>query len=71
MNLVIYNPLEEFESKFKDLHAQYTNEFFERLVQQSGIDIERNRATVQLYNEYKENLAKLKKKLNWLRFFRG
>lgn len=70
MNSVIYNPLEEYESKFKNLHSENTNNFFEKLVQQSGIDIEKNRETVRLYNEYKENLAKLKKKLNRLRFFR-
>ena len=39
-------------------------------MKQSGIDIELNRETVRQYNEYKENLARLKKKLNWRRFFR-
>jgi len=70
MNSVIYNPLEEFDKKHKDAHSKKTNEFFEELVQRSGIDIEQNRKTVMLYNEYKENLSKLKKKLNWLRFLR-
>lgn len=70
MDSVIYNPLEEFESKYKDKHFECTNNLFENLVQQSGIDIEKNRATVKLYNEYKENLTKLKKKLNWWRFLR-
>ena len=35
MNTVIYNPIEEFESKFKNAHAEHTNQFFEKLVQQS------------------------------------
>ena len=70
MNSVIYNPLEEFVSKFKNIHEQHTNEFFEKLVQESGINIEKNKETVRLYNEYRENLAKLKKKLNWWRFLR-
>lgn len=70
MNSVIYNPLEEFENKYCILHNDNTHKFFEELVQQSGIDIEKNRETVRLYNEYKENLTKLKKKLNWLRFLR-
>lgn len=70
MDSVIYNPLEEFDSKYKNLHGENTDNFFENLVKQSGIDIEQNRATVKLYNEYKENLSKLKKKFNWLRFFR-
>ncbi len=70
MNAVIYNPLEEFQTIYKDKHSENTSNFFEKLVQQSGIDIEKNRKTVQLYNEQKENLVKLNKKLNWWRFFR-
>ena len=70
MNTVIYNPLEEFDKKYKDTHCENTNKFFDNLVQQSGIDIEQNRETVRLYNEYKENLFNLKKKLNWWRFLR-
>jgi len=70
MNAVIYNPLEEFETKHKDAHAKRTTEFFEDLVRESRIDIEQNRKTVKLYHEYKENLIKLKKKLNRWRFLR-
>ena len=70
MNTVIYNPLEEFDKKYKDTHSENTKKFFDNLVQQSGIDIEQNRETVRLYNEYKENLFNLKKKLNWWRFLR-
>ena len=70
MDTVIFNPLEEYENKFKDLHFEKTNLFFEQLVQQSGVDIEQNRATVKLYNNCKKDLLKLKKKLNWLRFLR-
>ena len=70
MNSVIYNPLEEYESKYKNTHFEKTNQFFDNLVQQSGIDIEKNRGTVRLYNEYKDNLAKLKKKLFWMKVLR-
>jgi hypothetical protein len=70
MNTMIFNPLEEFESKYKNLHSDNTTKFFENLVQQSGIDIEQNRETVRQHFELKDNLAKLKKKLNWLRFLR-
>ena len=62
MNSVIYDPLEEYESKYKANHFANTNQFFEKLVEQSGIDIEKNRATVKKYNELKENLAQLRKK---------
>jgi hypothetical protein len=70
MNSIIYNPLEEFESKYKAKHSENTNQFFDKLVQQSGIDIEKNRETVRLYNEYKENLAKMKRRLFWWKFLR-
>lgn len=70
MTAVIYDPLEEYEQKLKDLHAEKTKQFFDALVERSGVDIAQNRETVRLYNEYKENVSKLKKKLNWRRFWR-
>lgn len=70
METVIYNPLEEFEKKYKEAHFENTNKFFENLVRQSGVDIEKNRETVRLYNAYKEDLSELKKKTKWWRFFR-
>ncbi|MBE6712600.1 MAG: hypothetical protein E7580_03645 [Ruminococcaceae bacterium] len=70
MNSVVYDPLGEFESKYRNLHSDLTNRFFEDLVQKSGVDIEQNRATVKQYDEYRENISKLRKKLNWLRFWR-
>ena len=70
MNAVIYNPLEEYETKLKDLHRKETEAFFEDLVKQSQVNIEENRETVKQYHFYLENVKKLKKKLNRLRFFR-
>lgn len=70
METAIFDPLEEFDKKYRSLHSEKTVEFFDELVRRSGLDIERNCETVRLYNEYKENLKKLKRKLNWRRFFR-
>ncbi len=70
METVIYNPLEAYETRLKDLHGANTEKFLKELVQRSGVDIEKNRETVSQYNEYKENLSKLRKKLNWRRFWR-
>ncbi len=70
MNSVIYNPLEEFDSKYRSLHEENTKRFFDDLVKKSGVDIEQNRETVRQYHEYKEHWKKLKRKCNWLRFFR-
>lgn len=70
MNSVIYNPLEDYEQKLKEAHLNRTSAFFEELVKQSAVNVEENRKTVEQYNIYKENLRKLKKKLNLWRFLR-
>ena len=70
MNSIIYDPLQEFESKYRDKHSDNTDKFFDDLVQKSGVDIEKNRETVRLYNEYKENLAKMKRRLTWWKVLR-
>ena len=70
MDTIIYNPLEDYQNKFKELHFQKTSEFFESLVEQSKVNIEENRETVRQYNLYKENLAKLKRKLTWFKVLR-
>lgn len=70
MNAVIFNPLEEFVDKHKDTHLANVEKLFDSLVKQSGVDIEQNRQTVQLYQEYMQNLVKLRKKRNWYRFLR-
>lgn len=70
MNAVIYNPLEDYEKRLRGLHIEKTNQHLDALVKQSGVDVEQNRQTVNLYNQYKENLVKLKKKLTWLKVLR-
>lgn len=70
MNAVIFNPLEDYEKKLKAEHLANTEAYFQALVEKSKVNIAENRATVQQYHFYLENLKKLKRKLNWLRFFR-
>ena len=70
MNEVVYKPQEEFDQKYKDLHLEKTKAFFGELVSRSGVQIDANRETVRQYEEYKDNLVKLKKKLNLWRFLR-
>lgn len=70
MDSVLYNPLEAYETRLKDLHGANAERFFEELSQRSGVDVEKNRETVRQYNEYKENLQNLRKRLNWRRFWR-
>lgn len=70
MNSMIYNPQEEYDNKFKALHADNTNKFFNDLVSGAGVDIEANRRTVKEHNALMESLKKLKKKLFWWKFLR-
>ena len=70
MNSMIYNPLEEFDSKFKDLHLDHTKKYLDDLVKRSEVDIEENRRTVKEYLALKEALVKIKRKYNLWRFLR-
>ncbi len=70
METLIYNPLEEYNGKYKEAHFEKTADFFENLTRKSGVDIEENRETVRVYNECKENLNAFLKKLNRWRFLR-
>lgn len=70
MNTAIYDPLEEYEQRLKALHTANTEKYLDELVKRSGVDVLQNRETVRLYNECTSNSAKLRKKLNWLRFLR-
>ncbi len=70
MNGVIYEPLSEYLNKYKLSHSQSTDTFFNALVERSGVNIDENRQTVSKYNELTENLKKLKRKYNLLRFLR-
>ena len=70
MDSMIYNPQEEYDSKFQSLHSDNTKKYFEELVRKSAVNIEENRKTVKEYNELKENLSKIKRKLNLWRFLR-
>ena len=70
MDSVIYNPQEEYEAKYKNLHIKNTEEFLEELVKKSAVNVEENRETVRQYENYMENLKKLRRKYNLFRFLR-
>lgn len=67
---MIYNPLQEFDSKFKNLHLEHTKKYFDDLRQRSNVDVAQNQKTVKEYNELKEHLSKLRLRCNWLRVLR-
>ncbi|MBR3893727.1 MAG: hypothetical protein IKJ35_01120 [Clostridia bacterium] len=67
MNSMIYNPLEDYDKKFRDLHFDKTTEFFNALVARSGVDIEANRKTVAEYDAVGKRLRKIRRKRTlWL-----
>lgn len=70
MDSMIYDPLEEFDGKFKDLHRENAERYFDDLVKRSAADIEANRKTVREYHEQKERLAAITKKLRLWKFLR-
>ena len=70
INSMIYDPLAEYESKFRSLHSEKAEKFFDALREKSGIAVEENRTTVKKYHECNDNLKKQKKKLNLFRFLR-
>ena len=67
---MIYNPLEDYQDKYKPAHSQKVAAFFDQLVAKSRVDIEENRRTVNEIAKYREQLKQLKRKRNWLRFLR-
>ena len=67
---MIFNPLEEYEQKFKNLHLDNAKKRLDDLVKVSGVDIAENKKTVKEYTELKEKLSKIKKKFNLWRFLR-
>lgn len=67
---MIYDPLKEFETKFKDLHRTNTEQYLNGLVARAGVNIEENRKTVRQYRILKDRLAKLRRSCNWWRFLR-
>lgn len=62
MDQMIFNPLEDYEKKFKDAHAANAQQFFQELTQRSGVSPEENRATVQEYNTQQEKANTVRNK---------
>ena len=70
MDSMIYSPLDDFESKYKALHAEETNRYFDSLAKRSGVNIEENRRTVKEHRLQSEALEKLRKRLRLWKFLR-
>ncbi len=70
MDSMIYNPLEEYEQRFKAAHIEAAGEFFDSISRRCSVDIEENRRTVKLYEKYDNALKTIRKKYNMWRVFR-
>lgn len=64
----IYEPINEFDSKYRDLHAKNVSNYFENLVKESGVNEEENIETVKeirsLEKELKIAENRIKKQKN-------
>ncbi len=70
MEELIFEPEQDFNTKYCPRHMALTERFLDDLTIRSGIDIEENRHTVKQYHLFQDNLKKLKRKLNWFRVLR-
>lgn len=67
-NIYIDHPLKDYEIKYKELHKDNTNTFFNKLVEKSGIDIEGNRVTVSQIRELEKEIKKLNNSHNIFKY---
>ena len=70
MKSMIYNPLQEYEEKFKNVHLENTKSYFSDMLSRSGVDVEENRRTVKLYESERDSVKKIRRKYKLLRILR-
>ncbi len=66
----IYSPVDSYQNYYKQLHSDNTSNLFNKLVEESQIDIEANRATNLKIAENDEKNAGNNKAIKWRSFFR-
>lgn len=67
---MIFNPLEDYLKRLAPSHLANVESFFNELLERSRVNVDENRETVKRYDNYRENLSKLKRRFNLLRFLR-
>lgn len=70
MESVIFNPTKEYSEKYRALHEQNAQKFFDELSEKSGVDIEQNRATVNRYNKQMKTVEHTEKSTAKFRVFK-
>lgn len=66
----LFEPLQTFENELEKKHEKLTEEYFEELVEKSGVNIEENAATLQKRNKILEELKDTNKYLKKYRRIR-
>lgn len=66
----IYEPLKTYKNILKTKHEDNVNEYFNKLVEQSGIDINQNHETIKKLNKAKKQLENINKTISKLNFIR-
>ena len=66
----VYEPLELYRTVFKEAHARNTSELFEELLRQSGVDEQKNAATVMELRVLEGHVARESATNKWWRILR-
>lgn len=70
MDTMIFNPLEDYEKKFKAAHSSNAEAFFRELEEKSQINVEENRAAVAKYKAQQAKADAVEKKAGLLKGLR-
>lgn len=70
MNTMVFSPLEDYEKNLKATHQSNTEQRFESLAAQSGVNIEENRSTVKAYDAQQAKADQAQKKVSRLKILR-
>ena len=67
----IYEPLKGYKLRYKDLHAQYTSEYFDELSKVANVDEVANKKLVTEIEKNNKTLDSLNKQIKRFRIFAG
>ena len=64
----IYDPLDEYASKFRPRFEQVAKETFAQLAREANVDVAANRETCRLLDMTEDELGSVKTSINWTTF---
>ena len=63
MNEMLIEPLKYYETQGSEEHAKNCAEYYDRLLQESGVNVDENRKTVEGYNAEQDKIKALDKEI--------